>query len=85
VPQLVKGIIALEPEGPPFVDRVIATGPNRAWGLTSIPITYEPSVIDPKADIKTVEVPSGRPDVANVSYLFYPFISFAATRGRLGR
>jgi hypothetical protein len=27
VPELVKGVIALEPEGPPFVDRIVATGP----------------------------------------------------------
>jgi pimeloyl-ACP methyl ester carboxylesterase len=54
-PRLVKGIVAVEPSGPPFHD-VVQIGPpewfevgelSRPWGITAIPITYEPAVSDP--------------------------------------
>ncbi len=41
-PGLVKGIIAVEPGGPPFEDRILREGPSRAWGLADIPLTYDP-------------------------------------------
>ena len=43
-PQLVKGIVAIEPSGPPFENAVNATGKARAWGPTDIPLTYDPPV-----------------------------------------
>jgi pimeloyl-ACP methyl ester carboxylesterase len=55
-PKLVKGIIAIEPNGPPFHD-VAFTGPPgwfkdgapaRPWGITRGPLTYTPAVKDPK-------------------------------------
>jgi pimeloyl-ACP methyl ester carboxylesterase len=46
-PQLVKGIVAVEPAGPPFEATVIGTGKARPWGPTDIPITYDPPVNDP--------------------------------------
>ena len=46
-PALVKGIIAIEPSGPPFEATIIGTGKARAWGPTDIPITYDPPVKDP--------------------------------------
>ena len=46
-PQLVKGIIAVEPGGPPFEATIINTGKARAWGLTDIPLHYDPPVKDP--------------------------------------
>ena len=46
-PQLVKGVIAIEPSGPPFEATIIATGKARAWGPTDIPLTYDPPVKDP--------------------------------------
>jgi pimeloyl-ACP methyl ester carboxylesterase len=46
-PQLVKGIIAVEPGGPPFEAAIINTGKARAWGLTDIPLHYDPPVQDP--------------------------------------
>ncbi|MDB5414608.1 MAG: alpha/beta-hydrolase [Rubritepida sp.] len=46
-PRLVKGIMALEPSGPPFWDAVLGDGPNRRWGLTNPPMTYDPPVTDP--------------------------------------
>lgn len=41
-PKMVKGIVALEPLGPPFQDSVLGTDPARPWGLTDIPLTYDP-------------------------------------------
>ena len=46
-PALVKGIVAIEPSGPPFEATIIGTGKARAWGPTDIPITYDPPVKEP--------------------------------------
>ncbi|MBU6256835.1 MAG: alpha/beta fold hydrolase [Burkholderiales bacterium] len=46
-PHLVKGVIALEPAGPPFENTVNATGKARAWGPTDVPLTYAPAVASP--------------------------------------
>ena len=51
-PQLVKGIVAVEPSGPPFHNNSAAKPKARAWGVTDIPVTYQPSVTDP-AQIQT--------------------------------
>jgi pimeloyl-ACP methyl ester carboxylesterase len=45
-PQLVKGIIAIEPSGPPFEAAIINNGKARPWGLTDIPLHYDPTVKD---------------------------------------
>jgi pimeloyl-ACP methyl ester carboxylesterase len=47
-PKLVRGIVAIEPSGPPFGDATGSNGPPRPWGPTSIRITYDPPVSDPK-------------------------------------
>jgi len=47
-PDLVKGIVAVEPSGPPFENSINATGKARPWGLTDIPITYAPAVSRPE-------------------------------------
>ena len=41
-PRLVKAIVALEPNGPPFENVVVAQGKGRAWGVTDLPLTYDP-------------------------------------------
>ena len=46
-PQLVKGVVAIEPSGPPFEATIIGTGKARAWGPTDIAITYDPPVKEP--------------------------------------
>ena len=46
-PRLVKGIVAIEPSGPPFENTIIGTGKARAWGPADIPLTYDPPVKDP--------------------------------------
>ena len=45
-PGLVKGIIAIEPSGPPFEATIIGTGKARHWGPTDVAITYDPPVKD---------------------------------------
>jgi pimeloyl-ACP methyl ester carboxylesterase len=46
-PKLVKGIIAAEPIAPPVENAERgATGPGRLWGLTNLPMTYDPPVKD---------------------------------------
>ncbi|KAI9834414.1 MAG: hypothetical protein M1819_003025 [Sarea resinae] len=45
-PDLVKGIVALEPLGPPFCDRILRTGATRKYGLTDIPLTFDRPVDD---------------------------------------
>ena len=43
-PKLVKGILALEPSGPPFEAVIIGKGEARPWGLAEAPLTYDPAV-----------------------------------------
>lgn len=66
-PHLVKKLILLEPEGPPFQNRILNVQPTnpslvvRPWGLTSIPLTYSPPVMNPGADLPFVEQPPKAP------------------------
>jgi hypothetical protein len=47
-PKLVKGILAAEPVAPPVENAERgSTGPGRLWGVTSLPIHYEPPIKDP--------------------------------------
>lgn len=41
-PSAVKAIVAIEPSGPPFHNSVVNEDPARAWGITDIPIAYDP-------------------------------------------
>ncbi len=43
-PKLVKGIVAIEPNGPPLRNAVFDEEKARAWGITDIPIAYDPPV-----------------------------------------
>jgi pimeloyl-ACP methyl ester carboxylesterase len=52
-PKLVKGVIAIEPAGPPLENVFMGTGPARLWGVTDIPIRYDPPVSD-SAELQTV-------------------------------
>ena len=54
-PNLVKGIVVIEGGGTPF------NGAN-AWGLSSIPVTYDPPVSDP-SEIKRTQVKPTEPGV----------------------
>jgi len=57
-PTLVKGIVVVEGAGTPF-----GKGPQASkWGITTIPMTYDPPVKDP-SELKTKEMPSPEPGV----------------------
>ena len=62
-PSLVKALISVEPEGPPFEDRFpISDGKiKRPFGLTNIPITYDPPVRDPATDLPRNTTPRAGP------------------------
>ncbi|KAG5642698.1 hypothetical protein H0H81_010508, partial [Sphagnurus paluster] len=57
-PSNVKAIVALEPAGPPFTNAVFpSTTSARQYGLTDIPVTYDPPINSPD-DITRVVVSS---------------------------
>lgn len=62
-PDLVKGIVSIEPSGPPFRDLEFKGAPDwfaygekptRRWGVARVPLTYDPPVKDP-GELKTVQ------------------------------
>ena len=59
-PDKVKGILALEPTGPPFKDAPPGKDILRPWGIASIPLTYDPPVKD-ASELKIAEYPSDKP------------------------
>ncbi|KAJ7499332.1 hypothetical protein FB451DRAFT_34546 [Mycena latifolia] len=55
-PNQVKAIVALEPFGPPFINAVFPPfTPARIYGLTDIPVAYDPPITAP-SDIARVVV-----------------------------
>lgn len=52
--KLVKGIVAVEPVAPPIENAERgAKGPGRVWGLTNLPVHYDPP-IEKASDLETV-------------------------------
>lgn len=52
--KLVKGIVAVEPVAPPIENAERgATGPGRVWGLTNLPVHYDPP-IEKASELETV-------------------------------
>lgn len=43
-PNLVKAIVALEPNGPPFQNAVFMRNAARVYGMTDIPLTFDPPI-----------------------------------------
>ena len=62
-PKLVKAVVAVEPGGPPFQNAVLNNNKERAWGVTDIPIAYDPPVKDP-SELKTEQ--QAEPDGPNL-------------------
>ena len=62
-PKLVKGILTIEPSGPPFENAVTSTTKARPWGLTDIPLAYDPPAQKPE-DLKPVK--QDKPDRADL-------------------
>jgi hypothetical protein len=50
-PHLTRGLILLEPTGPPFQNAVFSTTSARKWGLTDIPMNYSPPVTTPELEL----------------------------------
>lgn len=46
-PSLVKGIIAIEPSGPPFHNSANGDPKARAYGITDTPVKYDPPITEP--------------------------------------
>jgi pimeloyl-ACP methyl ester carboxylesterase len=70
-PTLVKGVLAIEPNGPPLHD-IVDIGPptyftdgaaSRPWGITRTPITYAPPVTDPSQLSFVQDATSEGPDL----------------------
>jgi pimeloyl-ACP methyl ester carboxylesterase len=55
-PNLVKAVVAIEPNGPPFHENSVIGAPEwfkdaalgRVWGITRLPLAYDPPAADPK-------------------------------------
>jgi pimeloyl-ACP methyl ester carboxylesterase len=62
-PKLVKAVIAVEPAGPPFEIAFPRPGKARAWGLTDIPITYDPPIKDASELAVVREAKADGPDL----------------------
>lgn len=76
-PYLVKGILAIEPNGPPFKDIQFLGAPDwfsygediaRAWGITRLPMTFNPPVEAPE-DLRPALDPSLGTDVLAPGYI----------------
>jgi pimeloyl-ACP methyl ester carboxylesterase len=61
-PKSVKGIVAVEPSGPPFGN--LNDAPSRFWGLTDIPLTYLPPLAAATDLAKELERGADRPNLA---------------------
>jgi pimeloyl-ACP methyl ester carboxylesterase len=66
-PDLVRGIIMVEPNGPPFREAARFGMPGgqltRPWGLSSGPLTYDPPVSDPSQLVQVLESAPDAPDL----------------------
>jgi pimeloyl-ACP methyl ester carboxylesterase len=62
-PKLVKAIIAIEPAGPPFENSINATGKARLWGVSDIPMTYDPPAKEASDIVVEREAKADGPDL----------------------
>jgi pimeloyl-ACP methyl ester carboxylesterase len=70
-PKLVKGVLAIEPNGPPFYENTVVGAPNwykdgplgRAWGITRLPLTFSPAASDPKDLRMTQQASANGPEL----------------------
>jgi pimeloyl-ACP methyl ester carboxylesterase len=60
-PELVAGAVNLEPDNTPFQLFFPAAVPIDPWGLSEIPVAYDPPVKDPSVDLIKVKVGVDRP------------------------
>ena len=70
-PKLVKGVLAVEPNGPPFHEIAFTGAPDwfkdgpfaRPWGVTRGPMVYAPAASDPKDLGMTPEAAAAGPEL----------------------
>lgn len=63
-PAMVKGIVAVEPAGPPFQNSLVNEDAARPWGISDVPLTYDPPVRSPD-ELKRIREPrADGPDFA---------------------
>jgi pimeloyl-ACP methyl ester carboxylesterase len=62
-PELVKAIVALEPAGPLFENALPFEGRARAWGLTDLPLVYDPPTASPDGLAIELEAAPDHPDL----------------------
>jgi pimeloyl-ACP methyl ester carboxylesterase len=70
-PKLVKGVVAIEPNGPPFYEMSVIGTPDwfkdanlgRAWGITRLPLEYDPPAAEPKDLLMTRQVKADGPNL----------------------
>lgn len=62
-PSKVKGIVAIEPSGPPFHNNNPKKSKARAFGITDIPVTYDPPLKDPAEIATAVQDKPDGPDL----------------------
>lgn len=70
-PSLVKGILSIEPNGPPFYENAVIGAPDwfkdgpmgRAWGVTRTPLTFAPAATEPKQLNMTRQTQADGPDL----------------------
>jgi pimeloyl-ACP methyl ester carboxylesterase len=63
-PKAVKGIVAVEPAGPPFHNAVVNEDRARPWGIADIALTYDPPV---KTADDLAAVHEAKPDGADLT------------------
>ncbi|KAE8385407.1 Alpha/Beta hydrolase protein [Aspergillus alliaceus] len=62
-PDLIKALIQIEPKGPPFQEAIFSDEPSRPWGLTSIPLTFEPPPTNMSSPLTMKTVPTNSSDL----------------------
>ena len=70
-PDLVKALVAIEPNGPPFYENTVNGPPSwfkdgplgRPWGITRGPLTFSPAAADPKDLRMTQQAQPSGPDL----------------------
>jgi pimeloyl-ACP methyl ester carboxylesterase len=62
-PNAVKGILAIEPAGPPFENAVTNREKNRPWGIADIPLTYDPPAKTANDLMAVLEAKADAPDL----------------------
>jgi pimeloyl-ACP methyl ester carboxylesterase len=67
-PKTVKGMVVIEPSGPPFRAAVVKEDTSRKWalpwGITDIPLTYSSPIKDADALAPVIEETADGPDLA---------------------